>query len=77
MNDKQLAMFSQGQDLPLFSQSPYTVPGPKHSDHNPTHLPGQQVMASCRICLDTGLVGDRFCWCAAGDAARNSTCPVA
>jgi len=56
------------EDLPLWSGSP-TGNVPEATPDKP--VAQQETWATCRFCLDTGLLGDHaFCWCEAGDKAR-------
>jgi hypothetical protein len=67
MADKltQTTMFSQGEDLPLFSGTPQRV---EANDFTPTAEPQQAGMFECGACRDTGMVGDKLCTCEAGQA---------
>ena len=69
MQAKQSAMF-QVEDLPLFSGTAQTFR--KSSKPRAASMAGQATFADCRICMDTGKVGGRFCWCAAGSEAKRS-----
>jgi hypothetical protein len=59
----QAQMFTDGADLPLFSATPQRVALPR-PDAAPS--PMQASYAHCRACLDTGRIGQRRCWCPAG-----------
>jgi hypothetical protein len=54
--NKQISMFTEGQDLPLISQTPQRV---KEQVFKPTPKPAQPGLfnAQCGLCLDTGKVG--------------------
>lgn len=64
---RQAHMFPQGQDLPLFSQSPQRA---KAQAYQPRAYHAQGSLAQCRICFDTGKVEGKYCTCAAGTRAR-------
>ena len=66
MTKKQATMFSS-EDLPLFSG---TVPTVTVKSSKPAPKATQATFAACRVCLDTGKVGDKFCTCQAGQDAR-------
>lgn len=64
----QVSMFSQGEDLPLFSGTPVGAPAPSRVPEQA--VPSQPSFATCKVCLDTGLVQvspgvTRRCWCEA------------
>jgi hypothetical protein len=63
MKAKQARMF-QTEDLPLFSGTTPrgTIPTSTHAE------PAQPILGGCRLCLDTGLVDGKPCWCEAGAA---------
>ena len=64
----QLAMF-QTEDLPLFSGAPVQVQA-QVFEPQPAKPP-EPVLAACRFCLDTGVLGTHaYCWCEAGQRAR-------
>ena len=62
--------------LPLFSGTPLRVT--RKDPPLATELPvrGQQSFATCRLCKDTGRLKtadrDRYCWCKAGQRARDA-----
>jgi len=58
---KQQRMF-ETQDLPLFSG---TAPKGKVKKFDPKPVARQECLAERRICLDTGTVDGRPCWCQA------------
>jgi hypothetical protein len=65
----QLSMFPDGADLPLFSGTPMRA----HTDsYTPKPHVAQSSFAQCRVCLDTGRVGETFCTCDARVAARKT-----
>lgn len=70
MKAQQTTMFQTGEDLPLFSG---TVPSVtiKRTPAIRTHS-SQASFARCRLCLDTGRVGHKYCWCQAGQSARTA-----
>jgi len=53
-------MFPGGEDLPLFSGATLTAQVPSF---NPPPATTQTTWAQCRICLDTGSVDGKRCWC--------------
>lgn len=55
----QLTMFSH-EDLPLFSE---TVPTAEIEVFIPKTAHRQGSLAKCPICLDTGTVDGKPCWC--------------
>lgn len=57
----QLTMFTH-EDLPLFSG---TAPTTKASVFTPKAAHRQSSMADCALCLDTGVVDSKPCWCKA------------
>jgi len=67
----QMQMFTQGEDLPLFSD---TTQAARAERFDPQAVGGTQTtMAACRFCLDTGTIratkGDQklsFCNCPVG-----------
>jgi hypothetical protein len=62
--NKQISMFTEGQDLPLISQTPQCV---KEQVFKPTPRPAKNSLfnAQCGLCLDTGKVGKdrKICIC--------------
>lgn len=66
---KQLSMFTEGQDLPLFSE---TAPRGKVSPFEIEDQPRQEPLpANCRFCQDTGVLSEyAFCWCETGQQRR-------
>lgn len=67
LQGKQLPMFTDGDDLPLFSG---TAQRTTAEVFTPREVARQQSMAACSICLDTGRVEGHYCTCAAGTRAR-------
>lgn len=65
---KQATMFST-EDLPLFSGTAQTV---TIKSRKPAPSARQTTFAACRVCLDTGKVGKKFCSCQAGQKALTS-----
>lgn len=65
----QRSMFSQGEDLPLFTgAAPQAQITPYHKEATPRPEP---LPFRCRFCRDTGKLGDyAFCSCQAGVEAR-------
>jgi hypothetical protein len=63
MKPRQARMF-ETEDLPLFSGtvSRGTLPPASPAE------PRQPILGKCRLCLDTGLVEGKPCWCEAGTA---------
>lgn len=57
----QLAMFTH-EDLPLFSGTPLAA---KAEVFRPNAAHRQASLATCPICLDTGTVDGKPCWCKA------------
>lgn len=57
------------ESLPLFSGTPVQVTLPAAGEVEVVS-PDQASFAACRVCMDTGLVGDKYCSCAAGVALR-------
>ncbi|NIV38014.1 MAG: hypothetical protein GWN58_53950 [Anaerolineae bacterium] len=74
---QQLSMFTDGEDLPLFSE---TAPKGSIEPFAPKTEHRQESLATCRACLDTGVLGEyAFCWCEAGQKAkerRDATGPI-
>jgi hypothetical protein len=69
---QQINMFPDGADLPLFSGTPVRA----HTNtYTPQPVAQQSSLAMCRVCLDTGRVGDVFCTCECGVAARKAAKP--
>lgn len=66
---QQLNMFPDGADLPLFSGTPQRA---DTSTYTPQPVIHQSSFATCRVCLDTGRVGETFCTCEQGVAARQA-----
>ena len=66
---QQLSMFPDGADLPLFSGTPMRANTDSYTPQ--PHVP-QSSLAECRVCLDTGQVGDVFCTCETGQVARKA-----
>lgn len=65
---KQVAMFTNGQDLPLFSG---TAQRGTVNAFTPQPVSAQTMIpAACGCCLDTGKVDGKFCTCATGQALR-------
>ena len=68
------ALFDDGSDMPLFTETP--IPVSERRLPRPAVLPGQLLLldAACRTCLDSGEIrmGSevRFCWCQAGQEMR-------
>ena len=54
-------------DLPLFSQTAQTGYVDTYIAHE---VQSQSSFAECSVCLDTGKVDDKPCWCRAGDKHR-------
>lgn len=74
MKPQQANMFSQGEDLPLFSGTPIRV---KFHTCEPREVESQARLSVCPVCQDTGKVitqrkSDRptFCLCAVGQTAK-------
>ena len=69
---KQAQMFTDGQDLPLFSGTPQSVSAQVRGAS--TVKAKQSSFFKCSICSDTGRIKQGrkrlYCWCEAGDAAR-------
>ncbi len=65
MTQKQLSMFTEGEDLPLISQTAQRVTItpfiPKPKPQQPALFP-----VKCGACLDTGNVGGKRCMCQRG-----------
>ena len=66
---KQLIMFTNGEDLPLFSG---TAAKAEISPFEMREEPKQESLsADCRFCQDTGVLGEyAFCWCEAGQERK-------
>lgn len=64
----QLTMFAH-EDLPLFSG---TAPTAKVDVFTPKAAHQQTSLAECPICLDTGTVDSKPCWCKADPIGRCS-----
>jgi len=64
---KQTEMFPDGADLPLFSGTPQRA---QAEAFQPTEEPQQATFAKCRVCMDSGWVDGKFCWCEAGQRLR-------
>ena len=62
----QLTMFGH-EDLPLFSG---TAQAAQPDKFTPKAAHRQTSLATCPICLDTGMVDGKPCWCAAGENSR-------
>ena len=60
---KQLSMWNQGEDLPLFSG---TAQRGQVETFQPATEAVQETWATCRACKDTGRIGRCFCNCQAG-----------
>ena len=60
---QQLSMWTQGEDLPLFSG---TAQRAAVETFQPAPEVVQETWATCRACKDTGRIGRRFCNCEAG-----------
>ena len=57
----QVAMFGDGQDLPLFSSTPMTI---VTHPFDPKLQPQQATFATCRVCQDAGVVfTDHLVYC--------------
>ena len=75
MKQNQLHMFPQGDDLPLFSGTPQTVPG---QTFTPAVIEPQISFAQCPACRDTGITtawknGRKttvYCLCVKGQQAK-------
>ena len=65
---KQQTMFTNGEDLPLFSGTPQSVT--VRTEPTPGANSDQTSFAECRICFGTGRIHHRYCWCEAGIALR-------
>lgn len=67
--------------LPLFSGTPMQVTRKDPQPAANVPVAGQSSYATCRLCKDTGRLnsGDRlrYCWCAAGVAAREEDREIA
>jgi len=64
---KQPSFFDQtSEDLPLVSGTPQQakitafIPKPKGLQ--------TKIKVSCSACMDTGKLGDKFCWCEVGNS---------
>ena len=68
MKSQQLSMFTNGEDLPLFSG---TAPRGSIEPFAPKTEHRQESLAKCRVCLDTGTTSDGPCTCEAGQKARS------
>ena len=66
-----LNFFQQGDDLPLFSGVPVTAAPPLPTLPELPEIPPSLFQPKCNVCLDTGVVGDKHCWCPAGAALRS------
>ena len=66
---KQIGMFNDGADLPLFSRVAQRAPT---QQMNQAPVGCQTSFARCGTCLDTGIIDNQFCWCSAGQQARNN-----
>lgn len=65
---KQLSMFTDGSDLPLFSG---TAQRAQEQVFKPQDAVVQETWAKCRLCKDTGRLGEfAFCSCETGQALR-------
>jgi hypothetical protein len=68
------ALFDDGSDLPLFTETP--IPVNERKPTRPAVLPGQLILLepACRTCMDCGEIRIgrqvRFCWCQAGQEVR-------
>ena len=61
---QQPSFFTQGQDLPLFSQ---TAPRAGQAPFIPRPVATQPLLpVTCTACRDTGNIGGRRCWCGGG-----------
>ncbi|HUW09178.1 MAG TPA: hypothetical protein VM537_05575 [Anaerolineae bacterium] len=69
---KQLSLFTNGEDLPLFSG---TAPRHRAEAFAPAAVNKQESLATCRVCLDTGSVGGHTCTCQAGQKPKRSPSP--
>jgi len=67
---KQSRMF-ETEDLPLFSNTPINTNAPARPNNAPVHTQDKLPYA-CAACCDTGWLDDGFCWCKAGDQARET-----
>ena len=66
-----LNFFQQGDDLPLFSGVPITVIPTLPVLPELPEIPPSLFQPKCNVCLDTGVVGDKHCWCLAGAALHS------
>ena len=70
----QNALFDDGSDMPLFTETP--IPVNERRLARPAVLPGQLLLldSACRTCLDSGeiRIGNEvhFCWCVVGQEMR-------
>lgn len=68
----QLTMFSEGEDLPLFSGTPGQSSRSGGLSTFETHGRQDPLPAfGCRLCLDSGVVDGRLCVCEAGRRVRD------
>lgn len=66
---QQQTLFDDIESLPLFSGTAIRFEQPEAS--GPGSSPyRQESFSACETCHDTGKVGDRYCWCKAGQEAR-------
>ena len=70
MKPKQSRMF-ETQDLPLFSGTSQRAEEPIAATPDRVYIQ-QTIPARCAACLDTGWLDQGFCWCRAGDEAREA-----
>ena len=64
----QMSLFDDTDTLPLFSGTAVRVT--IEENDAPTTSAQQMTFSKCPTCHDTGKVGDRYCWCQAGQDAR-------
>ena len=64
----QLTMFTH-EDLPLFSE---TAPTTELKVFTPKAAHRQGSLAKCPICLDTGTVDGKPCWCKANASSEEA-----
>ena len=69
MNKLIQTRFWEIEDLPLFSGTPLAA---REQVFAPKEVNAQPTLAHCRLCHDTGRLGPSYCWCDAGQQARQS-----
>ena len=67
-----LSFWPRGDDLPLFSGVPITVAPPMPMLPELPDIPPSLFQPKCNVCLDTGVVEGKRCWCATGVVLHHS-----